>query len=118
MSEKTLEKIIGSILVAIGLVMLFKSMRISSFGFWSIRGFSTSGIIIVLMIVSGIAVVVKTNKITKGCMIGTLCILIISVIMGTRIHFTYMSVLDLFLILAPLVVGVGLLIRSYLFLKD
>jgi len=118
MSEKTLEKIFGYILVAVGLFMLFKSMRISNFGFWRVWGISTSGIIIVLMIVSGVAVVVKTNKITKGCLIGTLCMLIISVILGTSIHFTYMSVLDLLLILAPLVIGTGLLIRVYLFMKD
>ncbi len=49
---------VGWVLVIIGLFMLFKMVRVSSFGFYRFGRISTSAIVLVLLIISAIAVVV------------------------------------------------------------
>ncbi len=109
-----MKKILGSVLILIGLFMLFKEVRVTSFGFWRIGVVNTSAIVLVLLLLSAIALVVKVNKITKGCLIASLCMLVLSLILGTNLHFTYMSLIDLLLIFIPIVIGLGLLIREFI----
>jgi len=108
MSKKT----IGWILVVIGLFMLFKMVRVSSFGFYRFGRVSTSAIVLVLLILSAIAVVVNKNKITMGCLIGSLALLVLSLILGTELYFAYTSLVDILLVLVPVVVGIGLIIKG------
>ena len=110
MSRKT----IGWILVIIGLFMLFKMVRVSSFGFYRIGRVNTSAIILVLLILSAISVVVNTNKITIGCLVGSLALLVLSLILGTTLYFEYSSLVDILLVLVPVIVGTGLIIKSAL----
>ena len=90
MSKKTL----GWALVIIGLFMLFKMVRVSSFGFYRFGRMSTSAIVLVLLLLSAIAVVVNKNKFTVGCFIFSLALLVISLIMGTELYFAYVSLTD------------------------
>jgi len=108
------EKIIGIVLILIGLFMLFKSARVHSFGFYRFGQISTAGIVLVLLVISGVAFVVKQNIITKICLIASVAALALSLILGTQISFMYMSLLDILLILIPIVVGLGLMVKSYL----
>ena len=108
MSKKT----IGWILNIIGLFMLFKMVRVSSFGFYRIGRVSTSAIVLVLLIVSAIAVVVNKNKFTWGCLVASLCLLVLSLILGTQLYFAYASLIDILLVFVPIVIGTGLLVRS------
>ena len=103
---------VGWILVVIGLFMLFKMVRVSSFGFMRIGRMSTSAIVLVLLVLSGIAMVVNKNKITTGCFILSLCFLVLSIILGTELHLAYTTLVDVLLVFIPIVVGVGLIIRS------
>ena len=109
-----MKKSVGIILILVGLFMLFKEVRVSSFGFWRIGIVNTSAIVLVLLLLSAVALIVKVNKVTKGCMIVSLCMLVLSLILGTHLHFAYMSLLDLLLVFIPIVVGLGLLIREYI----
>ena len=108
MSKKT----IGWILVIIGLFMLFKMVRVGSFGFFRIGGMSTSAIVLVLLILSAIAVVVNKNKLTFGCFVLSLVLLVVSLILGTELYFVYSSLTDILLVFVPIVVGTGLIIRG------
>jgi hypothetical protein len=109
MSKKTM----GWILVIIGLFMLFKMVRVSSFGFYSIGGrVHTSAIVLVLLIVSGIAVVVNKNKFTWGCFVLSLAFLVVALILGTELYFAYSTLTDVLLVLVPVVFGAGLIIKS------
>lgn len=108
MSKKT----IGWILVIIGLFMLFKMVRVSHFGFYCIAGFNTSAIILILLIISAIAVVANTNKITIGCLIGSIVLLVLSLLLGLQFYFAYSSLVDVLLVLIPVIVGTGLIIKS------
>ena len=108
MSKKT----IGWILVIIGLFMLFKMVRVGSFGFFRIRGMSTSAIVLVLLILSAISVVVNKNKLTFGCFVLSLALLVVSLILGTELYFEYSSLTDILLVFVPIVVGTGLIIRG------
>lgn len=109
-----MKKILGLVLILIGLFMLFKEVRVTSFGFWRIGGVNTSAIILVLLLLSAIALVVKQNKITIGCLIASVCMLVLSLILGTHLHFAYMSLIDLLLVFIPIVIGLGLIIREIL----
>ena len=109
-----MKKIVGVILILIGLFMLFKEVRVSSFGFWHIGVVNTSAIVLVLMLLSAVAVVVKQNKITIGCLIASVCMLVLSLILGTRLHFAYMSLVDLLLVFIPIIIGLGIVIREFI----
>ena len=109
-----MKKYIGTGLILIGLFMLFKEVRVSSFGFWRIGIVNTSAIVLVLLILSAIAVVVQRNKITIGCLIASVSMLVLSLILGTRLPFAYMSLIDLLLVFVPIIVGLGLVIREFI----
>lgn len=108
------KKSIGWVLVIIGLFMLFKMVRVYSFGFYRIGRMSTSAIVLVLLVLSAIAVVVKRNKITIGCLILSLVLLVLSLILGTELYFTHVTLVDILLVLVPTIIGTGLLIRNAL----
>lgn len=106
------KKLIGWILVIIGLFMLFKMVRVSSFGFFSFRGINTSAIVLVLLIISAIAIVVNKNKFTYGCFVLSLALLVVSLIFGTELYFAYSSLTDILLVFVPVVIGTGLILQS------
>jgi hypothetical protein len=103
---------VGWVLNIIGLFMLFKMVRVSSFGFYSFGRVNTSAIVLVLLILSAISVIVSKNKFTMGCLILSLCLLVISLLLGTRLYFEYSTLVDVLLVFVPIVVGTGLIIKS------
>ena len=106
------KRTIGWILNIIGLFMLFKMVRVSSFGFYRLGGISTSAIILVLLIMSAVAVVISRNKFTYGCLILSLILLVVSLILGTNLHIAYSSLTDLLLVFVPIILGTGLIIKG------
>ena len=87
-------------------------VRVSSFGFFRIGRMSTSAIILVLLVLSAISVVVNKNKITWGFFVMSLALLVVSLILGTELYFAYASLTDILLVLVPVIVGTGLIIKS------
>ena len=106
------KKTVGWILNIIGLFMLFKMVRVSSFGFYRIGRMSTAAIVLVLLIISAIAVVVNTNKFTWGCFILSVCLLVVSLLLGTELYFAYVTLVDLLLVFVPIIIGTGLVIKG------
>lgn len=106
------KKRVGWVLVIIGLFMLFKTVRVSSFGFYRIGRMSTSAIVLVLLIISAIAVVVNKNKFTWGCFVLSLSLLVVALLLGTEFYFAYSSLTDILLVLVPVVIGAGLIIKG------
>ena len=106
------KKTIGWVLIIIGLFMLFKMVRVYSFGFYRIGRMSTSAIVLVLLVLSAIAVVVKRNAITIACLILSLILLVLSLILGTQLYFTSVTLTDVLLVFIPTIVGTGILIRT------
>ena len=111
-NKKSLEYTFGIILVLVSLFMLFKNTYVSSFGFYSFGRVNTGAILIVLLILAVIAAVVKPNKITKSCIGIVLGLLVLSLILGIRMGFRGMTVIDIILILVPLAIGVGLILKN------
>ena len=106
------KKTFGWVLVIIGLFMLFKMVRVSSFGFCRIGWVNTSAIVLVLLIISAISVVVNKNKFTFGCFVLSLSLLVASLLLGTEFYFAYSSLTDILLVLVPVVFGAGLIIKG------
>ena len=60
--KKTFEYGFGIVLILVSLFMLFKNTYVSSFGFYSFGRVNTGAILIVLLILSVIATVVKPSE--------------------------------------------------------
>lgn len=105
-------KNVGWVLVAIGLFMLFKMVRVSSFGFLRIGRVSTASLVLILLIISAVAVVVNKNRITVGCFGACVAMLVVSLLLGTNLTFGYASLIDILLAFVPIVVGIGILFKD------
>lgn len=106
--------LIGSILIVFGVFIFFKSTRVLSWGFYRIgNGVSTGGILIALTILDLILFIATRHKIPKILMPILIAMIVLSVVLDTRLSY-YGSLLDLFLMLVPAAVGVGLVLRAML----
>lgn len=106
--------LIGAALIAVGIFMFFKSVRVYSWGFYRLRGqVSTGGILIALVLLDVILLIATRHKAAKIALPILIAMLVLSVILGTNLTFTG-SVLDMFLMLVPAAVGAGLLLRAFL----
>ncbi len=116
MRKSSFQLYAGIVLVLIGLYLLLSNVRVTSFAFYrfGMQSVNTGAILIILLIASVVFMVVRPNRLSKGIVIALLILLLLSVILGIRIRLAYMSVLDLFLILGTIAVGIGLILRYYL----
>lgn len=106
--------LIGAALIAVGIFMFFKSVRVYSWGFYRLGGqVSTGGILIALVLLDVILLIATRHKAAKIALPILIAMLVLSVILGTNLTFTG-SVLDMFLMLVPAAVGAGLLLRAFL----
>ena len=103
--------LIGAVLIVVGVVMFFKSVRIYSFGFYRLGPVSTGGILIALVLLDVVLLIATGHKATKILLPILIALLVLSVILGTQLAFVG-SLLDLFLMLVPAAVGVGLTLRA------
>lgn len=112
--KKGFEYIFGVILILVGLFMLFKNTYVTTFAFYSFGRVNTGAILIVLLVLAVIYAVVRPSTLSR-VIIGVLVAgLVISLLLGMHIGFRYMTLSDVLLILAPLAVGVGLVLRGIL----
>ena len=110
--------LIGAVLIGFGLIMFFKSVQGSSWGFYRLGGqVSTGGILIALILLDVVLLVATRHKAAKIALPILILMLVLSVILGTRLVFSG-SVLDLFLMLVPAAVGAGLLLRAFLMKQE
>lgn len=108
--------LIAILLLIVGIVMFFKSVRLYSVEFYHIGAISTGAILITLLFVTMICMFVMYKPIMKYIAFGLVGMLVLSVILGSRLHFVG-SLLDLLLMLLPLAAGSGLLIRQWAYNK-
>ncbi len=110
---KTREKniLIGTILIAFGLFMFFKSTSVYSWGFWRLGPISTGGILIALLLLDVILLVATSAKVCKILIPVLAGLLVLSIILGTQLHF-HGTVIDLLLMLVPAAVGAGLVLKG------
>ncbi len=109
--------LIGTVLVAFGVFMFFKSTSIYSFGFYRFGQVSTGGILIALTLLDVILLVATRHKATKIALLILIAMLVVSMILGTHLSF-HGSLLDMFLMLVPAAIGVGLLLRAVMLKKN
>ena len=105
-----MKKIAGAILIIIGLAVLFSMTGISSFGFYSIGRVSTAGILIVLLIITGVVLFVRQDRLSLVLFLTVVGLLVLSLILGTSIYFKHQTLLDLLLTLVPIVAGISLVV--------
>ncbi len=103
--------LIGVVLIVFGLFMFFKSTTVSSWGFWRLGPVSTGGILIGLLLLDVVLLVATSAKVCKILIPVLAGLLVLSVILGTQIHF-HGSVLDMLLMLIPAAVGAGLVLKG------
>ena len=109
--------LIGTVLLAFGIFMFFKSTRILSFGFYRFGQVSTGGILIALILLDVILLVATQHRATKIVLPILVAMLVVSMILGTHLTL-HGSLLDLFLMLVPAAIGAGLLLRALTLMKN
>ena len=110
--------LIGTILIAFGVFMFFKSTRIYSWGFYRIgNSVSTGGILIALTIFDLVFLVATRHKITLLLLPVFIAMIVLSIVLGTHLSY-HGSLLDLFLMLIPAAVGAGLVLRALLMKQE
>ena len=112
--NKGFEYIFGIILILVSLFMIFKNTYVTTFNFYSIGRVNTGAILIVLLILSVIFAVVKPSTVSKVLIAVVLFLMVLSLILETRIGFRHVSVLDVILMVVPLAVGIGLVLKNLL----
>lgn len=115
--KKGFEYIFGIILILVGLFMLFKNTYVTTFGFYTLGRVNTGGILIVLLILAVIFAVIRPSTLSKVLIGVIVAALVLSLLLGMHIGFRYMTLTDVLLILAPLAVGIGLVLRG-IFARD
>ena len=112
MKSKDKLLLIGSILIAFGVFMFFKTTRIYSWGFYRIGNrVSTGGILIALTLFDIVLLFATRHKATKILLPVLIAMIVLSIVLGTELMY-HGSLLDLFLMLTPAAVGAGLVLRA------
>ena len=115
--KKGFEYIFGIILILVSLFMIFKNTYVSTINFYTIGRVNTGAILIILLILAVIFAVAKPSTLSK-VLIGIILIaMVISLILGMHIGFRRMTVLDVILMVVPLAIGIGLVLKN-LFAKE
>ena len=112
--KKGFTYLFGVILILVSLFMLFKNTYVTSLRFYRLGPVDTGAILIVLLILAVIFAVVKPSRFSKILVGVILAALALSLILGMHIGFRPMSVLDVLLMVVPLAVGVGLVLKGLL----
>lgn len=109
--------LLGTGLVAFGLVMFFMNTRLISVGFYRFGQVSTGGILIALVLLDVILLFALRHKAFKILLPILLALIVLSVILGSQIYFSG-KVIDLLLMLVPAAAGAGLLLRAAFMKKE
>lgn len=104
--------LLGLILMLIGAVVFLMKVNVNSFALYRYNSIPVGGIIILLMVITFIVMLVKTNIVTIGIFIIFAVIFLITLILSLDIRVAAMSALELVLILGLLCVGIALTIKG------
>ena len=110
--KRGFEYIFGIILIAVSLFMIFKNTYVTTVSFYYFGRVNTGAILIVLLILAVIFAVAKPSTFSKALIGVILAGLVVSLILGMHISFKRMSVLDVILMVVPLAIGVGLVLKN------
>ena len=103
----------GRILILLGLIMVFRMVRVSSFGFYRIGSINTTAIAFILLLASLIGVFLKPDcDFTYIAICASCALLLLSLLLSMHIYFAYNSLLDVLLVFLPIAAGIGITFRE------
>ena len=109
-------RLIGTLLALVGLFMVFKAAHVSNFGFYRFGNtVSTGGILVVLFIIAMIAMFVKPCVLTRVLVLIVLILLLLSILLVINISFYGITLVDVLLMVIPLAMGIGFIIKGQFF---
>ena len=112
--KKGFEYLFGIILIAVSLFMIFQNTYVTTLSFYRFGRVNTGAILIVLLILAVIFAVVRPCTLSKVLIGVILAGLVVSLLLGMHIGFKRMSVLDVLLMVVPLAIGIGLVLKAIL----
>lgn len=106
--------VLGILFFCSGVYIIFQNTSVTaSWGFYLGRYHVSSGLIILPLLIGIIWKVIRPESMTPWIVIGLgLLAILLSIMMGVRIHFTTTSLFDYILMFGLTAVGIGLLIKS------
>ena len=114
MKRNPLTTLIGLGLVLLSVILIFVNTTVSGWGFYRIGRVSTGGILIVLLVLAAIALFVRPSNVTVGILAVVVALIVLSLLLGLHLHLRHMGLMKLVLIIAPMVIGVGMIVRDIL----
>lgn len=102
----------GIILTVFGIFLLLSNINVSSLSFCRVGGINSAPILIILLIISIVVSIVSDKKFWWVLVFADIVLIIVSVILGTRFSFKYMSAFDLVLMIGVFAVGLGLVLKG------
>ena len=111
---QTPDFLIGLIFMIIGLISFLKNVNVCTFHFREFWGINSGAVVIVFMIASFMALIIKPNIFTKILLALSVLILILVIILSIRITMSRMNILELIIMLGMLFGGTALMIKSFI----
>lgn len=112
--NRTFEYVFGIILIFVSLFMIFKNTYVSTLNFYSIGRVNTGAILVILLILSVVFAVVRPSRLSKILLVVILILMVVSRILEMHIGFRPVSVLDVILMVVPLGIGIGFVLKNLL----
>lgn len=117
--KSLMEFLLGIVLTVVGAVIFLTNVKVSSFTFfYRYNGTNITAILILLMCILLVVYIVYPNFLT-GLLLGiAFMVFLVSVVLSMKFYISYMSALEVIVILATFCSGIGLTIRGIVHAKD
>lgn len=106
--------LIGLALLAVGVILFLSNVTVGQFGLYRYGNVNVGGILIVLIVVTFIIMLVKTNIASIASFVLCLVCFGVSLLMSLDLRVNKMSALELFAVLGTIAVGIALTLRGLL----
>ena len=111
------EFVVGVCMIVAAIVILLMNIHVNSFGFYRFGRVSSAPVLIIAFVLLMVWAVVRGRLLQWILVAADVLAIIVSVILGTQLYFSRMSVFTLLVMLALLAVGIGLALKNVAVLK-
>lgn len=111
MNRKTVECLVGAVLIGISLYVLFTHTYVISWNLSRIGMFSTSGLLMLGLVFAIINLVKNPSTSSKLILAGVIALIVLSFVSGMHLIFRGMNLFDVLVILGGIVLGLSLVLK-------
>ena len=106
--------LLGIALMIAGAVIFLQNVTVNGFSLYRYNEVNVGAIIIILLAITFIAMLVKTNLLSILLFSGTALLFIITMILSIRLYVNKMTALTLILMIGLICIGIAFLIKGFI----